>query len=203
MARSKAALQSLAVDIGVMSDPMLTAKVQSMVDRVVEGRNIIESDMKPLQQALGRQGTKLELEKIIPNLGEILAARSALKGAVEAIPEVKNLRKIYEDAGLAYDSAKEAGLTGDALKLMKDELLTKRAEYRALRAKRLVETANNPNIVMPETGATNALTRLMENTKDLQLKYADDIYELELKQAAEVQKLEGLTTPEKINQYRV
>ena len=202
VARSKAALQRLAVDIGVMSDPMLTAKVQSMVDRVVEGRNIIESDMKTLQQALGRQGTKLELEKIIPNLGEILAARSALKGAVEAIPEVKNLRKIYEDAGLAYDSAKEAGLTGDALKLMKDELLTKRAEYRALRAKRLVETANNPNIVMPETGATNALTRLMENTKDLQLKYADDIYELELKQAAEVQKLEGLTTPEKINQYR-
>lgn len=202
VARSKASLQRLAVDIGVMSDPLLTAKVQTMVDRVVEGRNIIESDMKTLQQALGRQGTKIELEKIIPDLGEILAARAALKGSVEAIPAVKKLRVVYEDTALAYESAKKAGMTGEALELMKTDLLTKRAEYRAMRAKRLVETANNPNIIMPETGATNALTRLMENTKDLQLKYADDIYELELKQAAEVQKLEGLTTPEKINQYR-
>ncbi len=203
IARMKAGIQRIAVDIGVMSDPFLTKKVQDMIDEIQEGRALVESDILTIKQALG--GTKegrLALEQLIPDLSEIVAARAALKGRAEAVPEVQALKRVSDQAELVYENAKESGVPADELQALKDNLLEKKAAYRARRAEAVVEMADTPDIRLPETGALQTLQRLLEKSEDIKVRHQEKMAEIDKAEAAALQELADARTPEKVAQIR-
>ena len=203
VSRLKSGMQRIAVDIGIMSDPFLTEKVQDMIDRLQAGRAMVESDILTIKQALGgtKEG-KLALEKLIPDLSEIVAARAALKGRAEAVPEVQALKTVSDQAEVIYRDAKEAGVVGDELKALKDEFLGAQGAWRARRAEAVVEMADAPDFRLPETGALQALERLLTKSQDLKVRHNTKMAEIDKAETAALDELANARTPEKVAELR-
>lgn len=199
MARMKASVGRFAANIAMMADPDLTLKVEGLVDRILEGRNLLESDFKTVQQAMGSSGGRLILEQLVPDLGEIAATRSALLGVVEAMPDVKRAKTVYEDAAVVYEDMKAKNLDEAELRTYVDDvLLPARAEYRSLRVRRFAENIEGTNLRLPseETGALVSLNRLMENQVDLRTKLNERLAAVDKAEVEALNKIDDKTNAE-------
>ena len=202
LARQKAALNRVAVDIGAMADPTLSAKVGDMLDEVHRQRNIVESDIKTLQQALWSKKGELTTEGLVPNEGQILATRAAMIGRVDSMPDVAKLNRVHQDARYVFEHARESGMEPAALQKLHTEMLDTRNAWRRKRVEKFAENLDQPNILYPEDGSIMALNRLTQRRRDLKIDLEDDLTLVDLDEAAKLERIDKADTPEKMNALR-
>ena len=198
----KAASGRLAVNIALMADPNLTLRVQEMVDNVLSERNLLESDIVTLKQALGSAKGRLAIEKLVPDVAEVLVARATLKGRVDGLPDVAEARSAWDAADVAVKEAEELGLPPVEIIKLRKQRLDLRTKYRMIRRDRLLETAEDTVFVAPETGALEGLRRLVQRDEDIKIDLQNEIAKIDLDESNELGRVKKANTPEKIEQLR-
>lgn len=212
LAQSKAATGRAMVDIAAMADPALQLKVEQLVDSVLEQRNIVESDMKSIAQALwsdpkfaklldeNGQLTPDAVNRLLPHAGESVAAHAALVGYIEGMPDVRIARMQAENARRRFEEARDNG--DPNLEQLETEMLDARNEYRRRRITRMAENLDEPPLLMPEEGTQGVINRLVDRQQELRKELADDLALVDIEEAATLEKIGKATTTEQMNQLR-